>query len=50
MVYMQFYILRGKLPPPPLYIGLYISTVTINNQKFFKRVMNYEAYANNSLR
>lgn len=24
--------------------------ITINNQKVFKRVMNYEAYANNSLR
>ena len=48
-LYVRFDILSGKLPPP-LYIGLYISTVTINNQKVFKRVMNYEAYANNSLR
>ena len=27
-----------------------VTIITINNQKVFKRVMNYEAYTSNSLR
>ena len=36
----------GNLPP----MGTLKDIITTNNQKVFKRVVNYEVYANNSLR
>lgn len=44
--YIQIDVINGNLPPP---MGIRDTRIT-NNQKVFKRGMNYEAYANNSLR